>query len=124
MSSKNGSNKRKQAKKKPLKVSEDTTFIVMILKPTPEGSSVTPSNMDVLAVLTGWCVIAARGLDAAMRHVEKIDFDVDLQGAEWKDVAGGKMADLKDGYMIQVLPAPLYFVDQIEPLIKPSTYIM
>lgn len=106
-------------KKKPETLTEDTTFIVMVLRPATEKDDFTGS------FLTGWCVIAARGLSVAMRHVREIDLGVDLRGAKWTDVSGGKTAALKDGYTIQVLPAPLYFVDTPEPLIKPATpYVM
>jgi hypothetical protein len=124
MSKSNG--KKKEGKEPPTGSDEPTTFIVMILRPTDpdEDPSADPT---LLAVLTGWCVIAAYGLDAAMGHLAKIDFGsgVDISGAVWKDVAsGGKMAKLADGKLIQVLPAPLYVVEEEEePLVVPP-YIM
>ena len=126
MSSKKNDKKngKKREDQKEIEVVEETTFIVMILRPTDpvEDKGAQPSNF--LAVLTGWCVIAAHGLDAAMSHVAKIAFvGVNLHGAAWRDVVGGKTATLADGKVIQVLPAPLYIVEQKEPLVVPP-YIM
>ncbi len=109
-------------------VTEDTTFIVMVLRPadTSENGDKVMDSAGGQAILTGWCVIAAHGIAAAMRHVGKIDLAVDLRGAEWKDVSGGKAADLSNGFMIQVLPAPLYVVEDISkmPKIVPAPYVM
>lgn len=114
-----------EAKKKlEEEIQEPTTFVVMILRPVdPKKDAGVDPNL--LALLTGWCIIAAHGLDAAMRHVEKIDLGESLKGAAWKDIAaGGKMASLPDGKMIQVLPAPLYVAECLpEPLIAPP-YLM
>lgn len=125
MSSKNGKkNVKKREDQKEIEEVEETTFIVMILRPTSPTDDISP-DPNLLAVLTGWCVIAAHGLDAAMGHVAKIDFaGVNLHGAAWRDVAsGGKTTTLADGKMIQVLPAPLYIVEEEEPLVVPP-YIM
>ncbi|KKL10460.1 hypothetical protein LCGC14_2555600 [marine sediment metagenome] len=108
-------------KKKKPEILEETTFIVMILRPANTGE-----DPHLLAVLTGWCVIAAHGLNAAIGHTAKIDFGggVDLSDAAWTDVSsGGKMAKLADGQMIQVLPAPLYVVKEEESLVAPP-YMM
>ena len=118
----NNSNQRKKHGKEHGE-HEDTTFIVMVLRPTdPKKDTVDP---NLLAVLTGWCVIAAHGIDEAMRHVVKIDLGVDLRDVEWKDIgSNGKMAKLENAWMLQVLPAPLYVVETEEPLIAPPSYIM
>lgn len=124
MSSNNSKQQKKHDKRQEKKKSEDTTFIVMVLRPVDPKLDTTV-DPNLLAVLTGWCVIAAHGLDAAMRHVAKIDLGIDLRAAAWEDVgSGGKRAKLADGWMIQVLPAPLYIVEAGEPLIAPPPYIM
>ncbi len=120
--------KRKKAAQQPQEIlGEPTTFIVMILRPHDPGAD-PAGNPNLLAVLTGWCVIAAHGLDAALAHVQKINFGLDLTDVTWKDVSSnGKMATLADGKAVQVLPAPLYLADvpepEPEPLIVPP-YIM
>ena len=125
MVSSRNNGKKSRGQKKEIEVVEETPFIVMILRPTSPTDDISP-DPNLLAVLTGWCVIAAHGLDAAMGHVAKINFGggVDLRDAPWTNVAsGGKTAKLADGKMIQVLPAPLYIVEEEEPLVVPP-YVM
>lgn len=110
------------------KGTQDTTFVVMILRPV--DPAVDPrADPNLLAVLTGWCVIAAHGIGAALRHVEQINFDgIEIAAPQWTNVAGGgKTAKIADGKVIQLLPAPLYIVETPEPPEEPLVvppYIM
>ncbi len=123
MVKKNG--KRRKAKSEPLHVGEEgKIFIVLVLRPAE--SKEIPDAPVGSSVLTGWCVIAAPGLVSAIRQVKKIDLGVTLKDAKWTEVAGGREARLDNGFLMQVLPAPLYYVDEEspEPLVTPAPYVM
>lgn len=90
-----------------IEIEEPTTFITLILR---KADAVKEPDFDF--ILSGWCIIAAHGMAAALKHLEKVRHGLDLKGAVWKDITEGKETRLANGVRVQLVASPMYINEE------------